>query len=51
MLPFPVRFPREALPAPTRAPEVGEQTENVLGDVLGYDEGRIAELKDKGVFG
>jgi crotonobetainyl-CoA:carnitine CoA-transferase CaiB-like acyl-CoA transferase len=51
MLPFPVRFPGESIAAPTKAPEVGEQNADVLGEVLGYDEARIAELKDKGVFG
>ena len=51
MLPFPVRFPDESMQAPTKAPEVGEQNAEVLGDLLGYDEARIEELKDKGVFG
>jgi len=51
MLPFPVRFPEETLPTPTRAPEPGEQTEKVLSDVLGLDPARIEELKAKGVFG
>jgi len=51
MLPFPVRFRDEDLVPPTKAPEVGEQSAQVLGDVLGYDEDQIAALKEKGVFG
>ena len=51
MLPFPVRFPGESMAPPTKAPEIGEQNAEVLGDVLGYDEARIEELKEKGVFG
>ena len=51
MLPFPVRFRDEDLVPPTRAPEVGEHSEQVLGEVLGYDEARIESLKEKGVFG
>ncbi len=51
MLPFPVRFRGESMPSPTRAPQVGEQSARVLGEILGYDEAKIAELKEKGVFG
>jgi formyl-CoA transferase len=36
---------------PVAAPLLGEHTEAVLRNVLGYDERRIAELTDKGVFG
>ena len=51
MLPFPIRFDEESMPAPRKAPEVGEQNAEVLGEVLGYDAARIEELKEKGVFG
>jgi crotonobetainyl-CoA:carnitine CoA-transferase CaiB-like acyl-CoA transferase len=34
-----------------RAPELGEHTETVLRDLLGYDEARIAALRAKGAFG
>jgi crotonobetainyl-CoA:carnitine CoA-transferase CaiB-like acyl-CoA transferase len=34
-----------------RAPFRGEHTEVVLAELCGYDEGRIAELRDDGVFG
>jgi crotonobetainyl-CoA:carnitine CoA-transferase CaiB-like acyl-CoA transferase len=51
MLPFPVKFPGEALPEPSKAPTVGQHTEAVLGTVLGYDGSRIAALRDAGAFG
>jgi crotonobetainyl-CoA:carnitine CoA-transferase CaiB-like acyl-CoA transferase len=51
MLPFPVKFPGETLPEPSRAPSVGQHTEEVLRGVLGYDAGRIAALREAGAFG
>ena len=51
MLPFPVKFRGEELPAPSVAPTVGEHSEVVLRELLGYDDEKIAELKDAGVFG
>ncbi len=51
MLPFPVRFPGETLPEPSKAPAVGEHSEAVLGKVLGYDAERIAKLKASGALG
>jgi crotonobetainyl-CoA:carnitine CoA-transferase CaiB-like acyl-CoA transferase len=51
MLPFPVRFRDEALVPPSKAPEVGEQSAQVLRDLLGYDDARIEGLKEEGVFG
>jgi crotonobetainyl-CoA:carnitine CoA-transferase CaiB-like acyl-CoA transferase len=49
MLPYPVRYlDGGLLPPPTRAPDVGEQTDGVLGD-LGYSADRIAELRAAGV--
>jgi crotonobetainyl-CoA:carnitine CoA-transferase CaiB-like acyl-CoA transferase len=51
-LPFPVRVVGETPPAAaTPAPAVGEHTEKVLHEVLGYDADRIAELADTGAFG
>jgi crotonobetainyl-CoA:carnitine CoA-transferase CaiB-like acyl-CoA transferase len=50
-LPFPVKFESETLPEPTRAPEVGQHTDEVLRDVLGYEPERIAELRRAGTFG
>ncbi len=51
MLPFPVKFLGEALPAPTRAPTLGEHSESVLRRVLGYDAGRIEKLRASGALG
>jgi crotonobetainyl-CoA:carnitine CoA-transferase CaiB-like acyl-CoA transferase len=51
MLPFPVKFPGETLPEPGFAPRVGEHTEEVLRRVLGYDEARIAKLREVGALG
>jgi crotonobetainyl-CoA:carnitine CoA-transferase CaiB-like acyl-CoA transferase len=50
-LPLPVFVEGEELPVPTKAPEVGEHTEAVMAEVLGYDEERISELRDANVFG
>jgi crotonobetainyl-CoA:carnitine CoA-transferase CaiB-like acyl-CoA transferase len=49
MLPYPVRYlDGSGLPPPARAPEVGEHTDSVLGD-LGYDRARIEQLRSAGV--
>ncbi len=50
-LPLPVRLLGEELPEPTRAPKVGEHTDEVLGEVLGYPADRIAALRDAGALG
>jgi crotonobetainyl-CoA:carnitine CoA-transferase CaiB-like acyl-CoA transferase len=50
-LPFPVKFRGEELPAPTPAPTVGQHTDEVLREVLGYDEARIHLLREKGALG
>ncbi len=50
-LPFPVRYLDEALPEPTRAPRVGEHCEEVLRQLLGYDETRLAKLRACGALG
>ena len=51
MLPFPVRFSGEELPEPSKAPRVGEHTEAVLREVLGYDAERIQRLRESGALG
>lgn len=50
-LPLPVKVVGEELPLPTRAPTVGQHTDDVLSSVLGLDEARISELREAGVFG
>jgi crotonobetainyl-CoA:carnitine CoA-transferase CaiB-like acyl-CoA transferase len=50
-LPFPVKFRGEELPVPTPAPSVGQHTDEVLREVLGYDEARIRALREKGALG
>ncbi len=51
MLPFPVKFIAEELPEPARAPTVGQHSERVLKDVLGYDDEKIARLRRAGALG
>jgi crotonobetainyl-CoA:carnitine CoA-transferase CaiB-like acyl-CoA transferase len=47
----PLRFVDEELPAPAKAPTVGQHTEEVLRSVLGYDDTRIATAREGGAFG
>ena len=51
MLPTPIKFVDEALPLPTKAPTVGQHTEEVLREVLGWDDARIAAARAAGVLG
>jgi len=51
MLLFPLHVEGEELPVPTKAPEVGEHTEAVLRDVLGYDDAKVASLRAAGALG
>jgi crotonobetainyl-CoA:carnitine CoA-transferase CaiB-like acyl-CoA transferase len=50
-LPTPIKFVDEDLPTPAHAPTVGEHTEAVLRDVLGWDDRRIAESRARGGLG
>ena len=50
LMPFPVRYLGESLPVPTRAPTVGQHSEEVLRE-LGYDAARIARLRESGALG
>ena len=50
-LPTPLKFVGEELPTPTHAPTVGQHTEAVLRDVLGWDDDRIAESRARGGLG
>jgi len=46
-----VKIADEELPAPSRAPKVGQHTDEVLRDVLGYDDDRAGALRDAGALG
>lgn len=48
-LPGPVKFLGEELPCPSRAPKVGQHTDDVLREFAGYDDERIAALRAAGV--
>jgi crotonobetainyl-CoA:carnitine CoA-transferase CaiB-like acyl-CoA transferase len=50
-LPSPLKVVGDDLPLPTHAPTVGEHTEAVLREVLGYDDAEIAGLRDGGALG
>jgi crotonobetainyl-CoA:carnitine CoA-transferase CaiB-like acyl-CoA transferase len=50
-LPSPIKLIDEELPVPTKAPTVGQHTDDVLTGVLGYDEARVAALREAGALG
>jgi crotonobetainyl-CoA:carnitine CoA-transferase CaiB-like acyl-CoA transferase len=47
----PLKFVGEGLPAPFHAPTVGQHTDEVLRDLLGWDDERIAESRSRGGLG
>ncbi|MCU1357287.1 MAG: L-carnitine dehydratase/bile acid-inducible protein, partial [Acidimicrobiales bacterium] len=49
--PSPIKFLDVDVPVPTKAPTVGEHTDTVLRDVLGYDDARIEALRASGALG
>ncbi len=49
-LPFPVKVAGREPLVPGKAPEVGEHTDAVLRDVLGYDDTEIATLRESGAI-
>jgi crotonobetainyl-CoA:carnitine CoA-transferase CaiB-like acyl-CoA transferase len=51
MLPTPIKFVGEDLPVPTMAPTVGEHTEQVLRETLGWDDAQIAAARAAGALG
>jgi len=51
MLPFPVKIVGEELAWPRRAPTLGQHTDEILRDRLGYDDARIASLREAGALG
>jgi crotonobetainyl-CoA:carnitine CoA-transferase CaiB-like acyl-CoA transferase len=50
MLPTPIRFLDEDLPMPTKAPELGQHTDDILRDVLGYDDDTVDRLRAAGAM-
>ncbi len=50
-LPFPVKLVDGELPVPTKAPTLGQHTDEVLHEVLGYDDARLAALRDAKALG
>lgn len=50
-LPVPIKVVDSSVPAPTKAPTVGEHTDDVLRDVLGWDDTTIAAKREAGAFG
>ncbi|MCC5951620.1 MAG: CoA transferase [Acidimicrobiia bacterium] len=51
LVPTPIKLAHEQLPPPSHAPTVGQHTDDVLADVLGYDDEHIARLRDAGALG
>jgi crotonobetainyl-CoA:carnitine CoA-transferase CaiB-like acyl-CoA transferase len=47
----PIRYARTPVVDPTPSPAIGQHTTQVLGEVLGLDDARIAELAAAGAFG
>ena len=50
-LPTPLKYLDVDLPVPTKAPTVGQHTDEVLHDVLGYDAAKVASLRESGALG
>ena len=50
-LPIPIKVLDAEQPVPTKAPTVGEHTSEVLSEVLGYDDAKVASLRESGAFG
>ena len=50
-LPSPLKVVGDELPEPTHAPTVGQHTDAVLRELLGYDDARLAALREAGALG
>jgi len=48
---LPIRYSRTPVVDPLTAPTVGQHTNDVLRDLLGYDKDRLAQLAEAGAFG
>jgi crotonobetainyl-CoA:carnitine CoA-transferase CaiB-like acyl-CoA transferase len=49
--PSPIKYLDAEVPLPTKAPTVGQHTDQVLADVLGYDDEKIEALRATGALG
>jgi crotonobetainyl-CoA:carnitine CoA-transferase CaiB-like acyl-CoA transferase len=49
--PSPIKYLDIDVPVPTKAPTVGEHTDEVLHDLLGLDDADIAKLRESGALG
>jgi crotonobetainyl-CoA:carnitine CoA-transferase CaiB-like acyl-CoA transferase len=50
-VPSPIKVVGEEHDLPTKAPDVGQHTDVILRDVLGYDDARISSLRESGALG
>ncbi|MFN8016668.1 MAG: CoA transferase [Acidimicrobiales bacterium] len=50
-LPSPIKYLDIEVPVPTKAPTVGQHTDEVLHDLLGYDDAKVAALRESGALG
>ena len=50
-MPSPIKLLDEELPVPSKAPTVGQHTDEVLTAVLGYDDARVEALREAGALG
>ncbi len=50
-LPLPLKISGPAQPTITKAPELGQHTDAVLQELLGYDDAKLAELHGSGALG
>jgi len=48
---LPIRYSRTPIVDPVAAPAVGQHTDSVLRELLGYDDVRLARLAEAGAFG
>jgi crotonobetainyl-CoA:carnitine CoA-transferase CaiB-like acyl-CoA transferase len=51
MLPTPIKFVDEAMVMPTKAPTVGQHTDEILRNTLGWSDERIARARANGTLG
>jgi crotonobetainyl-CoA:carnitine CoA-transferase CaiB-like acyl-CoA transferase len=50
-LPSPIKVVGGELPVPAKAPTPGQHSEEILAEVLGYDDAHIAALRESGALG